>query len=46
VFRWALMTSLRPRGRVRAVGGTTLAFAAIQMLPAALLSPAAARASS
>jgi membrane protease YdiL (CAAX protease family) len=37
VFRGALMTRLRPRGPWVAVGGTTVAFAAIQALPAALL---------
>ncbi len=42
VFRGALMTRLRPRGVWVAVGGTTVAFAAVQALPAALLPAAAA----
>lgn len=42
VFRGALMTRLRPRGPWVAVGGTTVAFAAVQALPAALLSVGAA----
>jgi membrane protease YdiL (CAAX protease family) len=42
VFRGALMTRLRQRGRTVAVGGTTVAFAAVQALPAALLSARAA----
>ncbi len=37
VFRGALMTWLRRRGQWVAVGGTTVAFAALQALPAALL---------
>lgn len=41
VFRGALMTRLRPRGPWVAVGGTTVAFAAGQALPAALLSAGA-----
>lgn len=41
VFRGALMTRLRSRGRTLAVAGTTIAFAAVQALPAALLSPRA-----
>lgn len=42
VFRGALMTSVRHRGPWVAVGVTTIAFAAVQALPAALLSPGAA----
>jgi membrane protease YdiL (CAAX protease family) len=42
VFRGALMTRLRPHGRAIAVAGTTIAFAAVQALPAALLPPRAA----
>lgn len=42
VFRGVLMTRLRQRGTVVAVGGTTVAFAAVQALPAALVPPAAA----
>lgn len=42
VFRGVLLSRLRARGAVVAVGGTTLAFALVQALPAALLSPAAA----
>jgi membrane protease YdiL (CAAX protease family) len=42
VFRGALMTRLRRRGPWVAVGGSTVAFAAVQALPAALLSRSAA----
>lgn len=42
VFRGALMARLRHRGRWVAVGGTTVAFAAVQALPAAFLSLGAA----
>ena len=42
VFRGALMTRLRRRGPWVAVGGTTVAFAVVQALPAALLSVGAA----
>lgn len=37
VFRGALMSRLRSAGCARAVAGTTIAFAAVQALPAALL---------
>jgi membrane protease YdiL (CAAX protease family) len=42
VFRGALMTSVRHRGPWVTVGVTTIAFAAVQALPAALLSAGAA----
>lgn len=42
VFRGALMTRWRQRGAWVAVGGTTIAFAAVQSLPAALLPVGAA----
>jgi membrane protease YdiL (CAAX protease family) len=42
VFRGALMSGLRRRGPMVAVGVTAVAFALVQALPAALLSPGAA----